>query len=272
MRLTITYCLLLLTKVVLTQDNNNLITTIDDSSFGKLGFIGNYAGISNTKNRQQPHYTIDQSILLRQNNSNSEFEEIVQFGGNITSSCSLQNYIYFAGEFQYVNQTNLVNHIVKLNTETNTIELLSNGLNGPVYTIYCDEMDDIIYIGGNFSSPIETNAIISATAGNVASWSIKNNTWAMLPWKGFNGPVYTITKNKKSNAILFGGRFDATVDGQFFNSNTSQLVSMSSPTVKTQKKYMINKINLFTKITLYSISLYSLYHLEMVALTVIQIV
>lgn len=223
MRLTLTFCLFLSLKIV--SGLFSVPTVIDEDSVGRLGFAGNYAGISNVKSIQQFQSTNEDSIILR--NNNNIFEKISNFQGNITSSCMFQNSIYFGGQFETVNQTYLVHHIVKFDTQTNQFQSLNQGLNGPVYSLYCDELDQILYIGGNFSSPIQTNSTMS----NVASWNIKNSSWSLLPWKGFNGPVYTITKNKKFNTILFGGHFDATGDGQFFNSNTSQLVPLNSPTV-----------------------------------------
>lgn len=222
MRLTLAYCLLYL-KVAAALFS--VPTVIDDESAGQLGFAGNYAGISNIKSSLQSQSAMDQSVLLR--TVEGIYQKVSNFQGNITSSCVFQNSIYFGGRFETVNQTMTVNHIVKFDINANKFEPLQNGLNGPVYTLYCDESDQLIYIGGNFSSPIENNSTMS----NVASWNTNNQTWSLLPWKGFNGPVYTITKNKKYNTVLFGGRFDATGDGQFFNSNTSQLVPMNAPTV-----------------------------------------
>ncbi|KAG0169751.1 hypothetical protein DFQ29_009564 [Apophysomyces sp. BC1021] len=59
----------------------------------------------------------------------------------------------------------------------------------------------------------------------------QNGNWSAVPWKGFNGPVYTISPNVERNTILFGGRFDATGDGQYFNANSSQSVNMDQPTI-----------------------------------------
>lgn len=222
MGLIVTFCFLflLLFKSNVSAAIFSTPTVIDDDSFGQLGFTGNYAGISNIKSDLQ-FESLSTSTLIRQNDSNSVFEKLIEFKGNITSSCKYKNLIYLAD----------VNHIIQFDTQTNQFQPLNGqALNGTVYTLYCDETDDVIYVGGNFTSPINTNS--TANADNVASWNIKNNSWSLLPWKGFNGPVYTITKNMKTNTLLFGGRFDATGDGQFFNSNTSQLVAMGSPTVR----------------------------------------
>ncbi|KAI8642326.1 cortical protein marker for cell polarity-domain-containing protein [Parasitella parasitica] len=189
------------------------VKCIDIDEIGQLGFAGNYAGISNVKSNNQ-FESIDSTNLIQQ--KDDVFEKIATFSGNITAYCSIENDIYLGGYFKTVNET-LFNHIVKYNTQSNQFQPLAQGLNGSVYSLYCDEIDNVVYVGGNFT-------------GNAIQWDTTNNQWVQVPWKGFNGPVYTITKNKKYSTILFGGRFDATSDGQFFNSNTSQLVPLSSPT------------------------------------------
>lgn len=188
---------------------------IDDS---QLGFVGNYAGISKYHSNLQFETMSDIAALVQQG-ENGIFEKLSIFDGNITSTCTIQDDIYIGGYFTTVNHTLSMQHVVKYNTQSNQFQALDQGLDGPVYTLFCDQVDQIVYVGGNFSL-------------HVAQWSLTNQSWAPLPWKGFNGPVNTITKNTKYNTLLFGGQFDATGDGQLFNSNTSQLVPMSSPTVK----------------------------------------
>ncbi|CEG69230.1 hypothetical protein RMATCC62417_05336 [Rhizopus microsporus] len=68
--------------------------------------------------------------------------------------------------------------------------------------------------------------------GHVAMWHMSNSSWAPLPWKGLNGPVYTITRNIKQNTILFGGQFNATLSDTsdlINNFSTSQPIPMNMP-------------------------------------------
>ncbi|CEG78365.1 hypothetical protein RMATCC62417_12984 [Rhizopus microsporus] len=63
-------------------------------------------------------------------------------------------------------------------------------------------------------------------------WHMSNSSWAPLPWKGLNGPVYTITRNNKQNTILFGGQFNATLSDTsdlINNFSTSQPIPMNMP-------------------------------------------
>lgn len=198
---------------------------------GKLGLIGKFAGISFTKDMLQFHSP--SNILLQQNDTYLDLTSFVD--GNITAACALESTIYLGGQFRVVNQT--VNYIVQYNIETNQFQPLNQGLDGPVLSLYCDSTDSILYVGGLFTAPLNTNA--SLYGGHVAQWY--NNTWLPLPWKGLNGPVYTITKNNKQNTILFGGRFNTTLftnnsNLESDNFDTSQTIPMDSPfTVKYNK-------------------------------------
>ncbi|KAI9357209.1 cortical protein marker for cell polarity-domain-containing protein [Pilaira anomala] len=62
--------------------------------------------------------------------------------------------------------------------------------------------------------------------GHVAIY--KQSQWFPVPWKGFNGPVYSIIKHQQQQSILFAGQFDSTGDGQFFNENTAQTINLLS--------------------------------------------
>ncbi|EIE75573.1 hypothetical protein RO3G_00277 [Rhizopus delemar RA 99-880] len=191
---------------------------------GKLGLIGKFAGISFAKDILQFHSP--SNILLHQNDTYLDLTSFID--GNITAACALESTIYLGGQFRVVNQT--VNYIVQYNIETNQFQPLNQGLDGPVLSLYCDSTDSILYVGGLFTAPLNTNA--SLYGGHVAQWY--NNTWLPLPWKGLNGPVYTITKNNKQNTILFGGRFNTTLftnnsNLESDNFDTSQTIPMDSP-------------------------------------------
>ncbi|KAF2436411.1 hypothetical protein EJ08DRAFT_578792 [Tothia fuscella] len=69
------------------------------------------------------------------------------------------------------------------------------GLDGSVAALYCDQASSTVYVGGSFTGGGATNAIAWVTG------------WTNLPFSGFNGPVYSITKAPNGN-IVFGGDFD----------------------------------------------------------------
>jgi hypothetical protein len=142
--------------------------------------------------------------------------------------------LYLAGNFPTLTTHNdnntsavTVNNIARWDMTTNTLSTLDQGMDGPVYALYCDSTNHTLYVGGEFHQPIGSNS--TSFAGSVAQWY--NNQWLPLPWQGFNGPVHVITHNPKQNTVLFGGRFDATGDGVYFNMNSSQPVNLDQPTV-----------------------------------------
>jgi hypothetical protein len=208
MRLSLIFFLLILYNRPTLQE-----VIIEDAD---IGFVGNFAGISISKSPHQFETLSSNSSLIGYTDS-SIYQHLSSFNGNITCSCQIQDDIYFGGYFDTVNNTISANHIIKYNMQANLFQPLLGGLDGPVYSLYCDTQS--LYVGGNFSN-------------HAIQWSFNTNNWTQLPWKGFNGPVYTITKDPRRGTILFGGRFDATMDGQFFNTNTSQQVPLDAPTVR----------------------------------------
>jgi hypothetical protein len=188
------------------------LPTLNLDSVGQLGFIGDYAGLSPFKTERQFEQLSSDSqsgILLK--NHDDTFELLYSIQGTIETSCQLNDQqVVLAGSFEY---NNTFHNIVQL--DTNSLQLTPiNGIDGSVYALYCDS--DRIYIGGNFNN----SALI-----------YQNNQLLPLPWKGFNGPVYTITKNPFTNSILFGGQFDSTGDGQYFNGRTSQSINLATSAV-----------------------------------------
>ncbi|KAF7727896.1 hypothetical protein EC973_006895 [Apophysomyces ossiformis] len=200
------------------------IPKIDWSTVGQLGFAGNIAGLSRYQNTAQfesiqPNVS---SILLQENGF---YNKIASANGHIFATCLLDSAdLFIGGNFTTIHNTSY-SHIARFNLQTHTLSPLAQGLDGPVYALYCGP--DAVYVGGEFGKP----------SSNAAIW---NGSWVPVPWKGFNGPVYTIQHNPKTDTILFGGRFDATLDGQYLNTNTSQTVNMGAPTVVSSGNNALN--------------------------------
>ncbi|KAI9248613.1 cortical protein marker for cell polarity-domain-containing protein [Sporodiniella umbellata] len=96
---------------------------------------------------------------------------------------------------------------------------LQQGLDGPVRSLYCTNAS--VYVGGEFNQPIGYN---STQFAHAALWT--ENQWTALPWKGFNGPVYTIAGVQQS--ILFGGKFNTIGDRLFANQSYQQSFDLGS--------------------------------------------
>ncbi|KAG0193568.1 hypothetical protein DFQ28_004460 [Apophysomyces sp. BC1034] len=202
-----------------------VIPTIDWNAIGQLGFTGDFAGLSRFNSTAQ-FESIEpdvSSIILQENGL---YELVASTNGRISATCLLDSvYLFIGGNFSTIHNTSY-NNVARYNLQTRTLSPLAQGLDGPVHTLYCDT--DNVYAGGEFGKP----------STNAAMW--KADSWVPVPWKGFNGPVYTIKHNPKTDTLLFGGRFDATMDGQFLNTNTSQTVNIGAPTVVSSGNNALN--------------------------------
>ncbi|KAI8646983.1 cortical protein marker for cell polarity-domain-containing protein [Parasitella parasitica] len=217
------WCLYFIVAVVA----DNLLPEIQlDLVGGQLGFAGDYAGLSPYKEPSQFETLYSSSIILSEIIDNTAiFKSFATINGSIETYCQLTDSEFIlAGNFITINET-IYNHIARFSSQSRQFSTLGQGLDGAVRSIYCTA--DAIYVGGDFMAPI--NANVSQYSGHAASYA--NNQWSPLPWKGFNGPVYSIINNTQQNSIIFGGQFDSTGDGQYANANsswTTQMVNMDS--------------------------------------------
>ncbi|KAI9323395.1 cortical protein marker for cell polarity-domain-containing protein [Dichotomocladium elegans] len=210
------------------------LPTIRNDAVGQLGFAGDYAGISQYKDTRQfesintnsSSPVVVGSIVMQKDGT---FELVASADGDITATCvDANNNVYLGGSFNQLNNTPF-NYITRFDPVSSTLFSLGQGLDGPVEALLCD--NDVVYVGGDFVAPIGVaNTTFASYTGHAAIWFQSNNSWGPVPWSGFNGPVYTITRNPATNTILFGGRFDSTGDGVYYNPNSSQAMNMGAPT------------------------------------------
>lgn len=192
----------------------------------QLTISGSYNGISLYKDTKQ--LTSIQpltSSIISLSNDTLQLLGSSNIDGIIHDACIFKNTLVFGGNFSNFHGQSVKN-IASIDLTTHQIIPLSKGLDGQVYSIYCDT--DQIYVGGSFVAPSTSDSIsysdsLSQFGGNIALW--KNDKWVGLPWKGLNGPVYSILKNKK-NQVIFGGRFDTTTDGQSVHAPASQPIRL----------------------------------------------
>ncbi|KAI8341825.1 cortical protein marker for cell polarity-domain-containing protein [Chlamydoabsidia padenii] len=239
--LLLSVCVILSTKA----DTTYSPPMLDSSRVGQLGIVGRFAGLSPYTNTLQSANS-SPGIGVFEQDANSIFSRHLTGSGKLHASCIMDQQLYLGGVFSALatndnekgnnNNNNdptsttttvTVNNIARWDMTANTLSALDQGVDGPVYALYCDPNNHTLYVGGEFRQPIGMNT--TSFAGSVAQWY--NNQWLPLPWQGFNGPVHVITQNPKQNTLLFGGRFDATGDGVYFNMNSSQPVNLDQPTV-----------------------------------------
>ncbi|KAK4510960.1 uncharacterized protein ATC70_000069 [Mucor velutinosus] len=197
-----------------------------DSVGGQLVFAGDFAGLSPYRLPSQFESLDATSLILSDSIDDiNVFQSFATINGSIETYCQLaDNEFILAGNFISINETTY-NYIARFNSQSRQLSLLDQGLDGAVKSIYCTS--DAIYVGGDFMAPVHAN--MSQYTGHAAVYA--NNQWSPLPWKGFNGPVNSIIQHAQQNAIIFGGQFDATGDGQYATPNasaTTQMVNLDS--------------------------------------------
>ncbi|KAI7906872.1 cortical protein marker for cell polarity-domain-containing protein [Cokeromyces recurvatus] len=194
-----------------------------DSVGGQLGFVGDYAGLSPFKNSLQFESLPTTSLITSDEEDDMLiFNFFSTINGSIETFCKLTDTQFIlAGNFNTINHTTF-NNIVQFDTQSRTFSPLQQGLDGPVYSVYCLNQSTV-YVGGNFIAPINNSQQFT---GHVAIWN--DNQWSPVPWNGFNGPVYSILPHQQQQSILFAGQFDSTGDGQYMNQTFSQQINLIS--------------------------------------------
>lgn len=218
------YLLLLLLNIVYASHVTH--PNINFDPLQQIGISGSYNGISLYKDTDQlTSITPLTSSVISLSNDTLQLLASSNINGIIYDACIFNSdTLVFAGNFTTLNN-NKMNNIASIDLNTKQLKPLLNGLDGTVNTVYCDTNE--IYVGGSFIAPNTPDMIsysnsLSQFGGSVALW--KNNKWVGLPWKGLNGPVYSIIKNK--DQIIFGGKFDTTTDGQTFYAPAHQPISL----------------------------------------------
>lgn len=202
--------------------DTSYIPNLDLTAFEQLGICGDFAGLSRFVNANQFETLDANTATIIQKYSNNTFERVASTAGVINTACKLPQSgtndafdVYFAGSFSSINNTT-TNNIAKLDSQTGQITSLGSGLNGPVYTLYCDASSSTVYAGGAFNS-------------SAMMW--RSGSWVGMPWAGLDGPVYTISPNPITNTVFFAGSFQSTMNGVYGNSTVSQPVPLTPPSV-----------------------------------------
>ncbi|CAG8463451.1 1367_t:CDS:2 [Funneliformis caledonium] len=211
---------------------------INFNGLSQILTLGQYNGISVYSapgQRENFDITSDSFISQAQNNT-FQLVGTTSYNGTINAICILPRSnegmdVYIGGKFDTLGDIS-VNNIARYDPSSKTLSSLVEGLDGPVYSLYCDTKNSIVYVGGSFvtpTNPVANNINATDFAGSVAVW--RDETWVPLPFKGFNGPVYTIAYNEPNNTIYFGGQFDATGDGIFGAASNTQPINIQKAVI-----------------------------------------
>ncbi|KAJ4414440.1 hypothetical protein N0V85_003148 [Neurospora sp. IMI 360204] len=211
-------------------------TNLDLKDLGRVALAGDFSGISLFQFEEQnerPFKTNgSQSLLARM--PNGIFGPVVTTDATILTMCTFvegngkEDGVIIGGNFTSLQ---LPTHgsespnykeskaIALFNPNTSSIETLS-GLEGQVYAVLCDRDTNSVYVGGNFVGKDSRNAI---------AW-VGGQGWTDLPFRGFNGPVNSITKASNGH-IIYGGSFTGLGNATAPTKRDGQVINLSSATI-----------------------------------------
>lgn len=215
----------------------NNIPQIDFEALGgTLGVVGNFAGLE--------LYSAATSYLaagpgaggatLVTLDANGQARRIGQTDGEIYAiqPCGSDGQVFFAGSFSATGSATTRNIGVYF-SQNDTIAPVSDGLDGPVHALACDESTSMLYVGGTFNRPSNSGLTYQ---GAVASWSTASHRWAPLPFGGFPGnnvDIRSIALSQRdgSTSLIFGGSFDTYWVNQTAAASNVTVTTLANGTV-----------------------------------------
>ena len=178
-------------------------TNVDLSNLGRVGLAGDFDGISlyQFQGQSEDGFNTNGSQGLLAPFPNGGFATLASSDAAIRAMCTLSingtTSVVVGGNFTSLGGINTSGAAI-FNPNSSAITPLS-GLSGQVSALLCDQDTDTVYVGGTLMGVNSTNAV--ALVGS-------QGKWIDLPFKGFNGPVTSITKASNGH-IIFGGEFTA---------------------------------------------------------------
>ncbi|GAM83499.1 hypothetical protein ANO11243_014870 [Dothideomycetidae sp. 11243] len=206
---------------------------LDLSDLGRVAVVGDFDSISvaQFKEQSQSGFSTNGSQSLLGRYPDGAFANLAASDGIIEAMCPfIMKDGSMAGIVVGGNFTSLggvqAQGAALFNPNTSQITPLP-GLSGSIASIYCDAQSSTVYFGGSFSGANSTNAIAWITG------------WTNLPFAGFNGPVYSVTRAPNGN-IVFAGNFDGLgntttpeeKNGQVINIGSADLTTGSTATTE----------------------------------------
>ncbi|PVU91360.1 hypothetical protein BB561_004425 [Smittium simulii] len=199
--------------------------------------IGDFNGISNSP----PLFFSNQAsskLVSFGHNSTNNLNIATAENEVITAACSLNfnnnSWSVVGGAFSSINGYK-ANNIFASSFDGRLLDFLL-GLNGPVNALYCDQLNRIVWVGGNFTAPSEdylfsTISSFNLWSGGFAGFDIESNSWIKSSWTGINGSVFSIAPNNDNSILWVGGNFNSTLDTRDDTSLSSQPVNIASQSV-----------------------------------------
>lgn len=181
---------------------------VDFDRMGAVGLAGAFAGLDFYSNTSQSLNPTASTLLIRSNQGALTYVASTDSGGRVLSSCTMNGIVYLAGSFSVIGDVQLPN-VASYDPSSGSFTPLgatNSGPNGPVDVIFCDEKENKLWLGGNFTFPGRA----------VALYDIKSKSWSAPPFVGFTGAqdrVLSITMNATQTSLFFAGSFITSFQG-----------------------------------------------------------
>lgn len=185
-----------------------------DALGGSLGVAGSFAGLelydASTGYAVAGGGTGGASLVVIDDETHKA-RRLGQTDGQIYAvlACGSEGQVFFAGNFSATGAVSTRN-IGVYYSQNDTIAPVSDGLDGSVHALACDESTSELYVGGIFNRPV---GLGSSYRGAVATWSTSSNQWSPLPFGGFPGGdvdvrSIAVSSRSDSKSLIFGGSFN----------------------------------------------------------------
>lgn len=211
---------------------------IDFEGLGAVGVAGSFDGVSIWRpelalNESNTYDSNTSALILRDESGQLTKINETNPGGKIHTICQrtqAPNTVYVGGLFTQMGGLNASN-VAAYDPAAKSWDTLNGGLDGEVFSLYCDDKYSLLYAGGSFVRPANVSNVTDTSRylGNVASWNMTGATWLPVPFGGLNGTVHQITAGLNASTLRFAGSFDTAFSSSQGNLSISGTNTSASP-------------------------------------------
>lgn len=221
------------------------VPSISDT-FGSMGVVGRYEGISRYEYVGQQDQSSNNAYYDRviAQVDKQFYTSLQTFDGSVYSSCSINDLLFLSGNFTSIGGNfSTPEGLVQYNLSSTSFSLLKDSSRvfgsdntGSISTLYCDAVNNKVYIGGSFTYSNNTGVVI---------YNLNSQSWELPLFGGFPegskiNAITAIDPDDENSNIVFGGRFNGlanyslTSDISYDNSSlfNAQRISFHSATVR----------------------------------------
>lgn len=194
---------------------------VDFNRMGRVGLAGSFAGLDVVANSSSSLSFDPTTSTLLSRAPDGSLTRIgsTDVGGSIFAACALDDTVFVAGNFSSIGGTSAANVASYSPSSDSFTALGTNGPDGAVHSLFCDDSNNNVWAGGKFASP----------SPSVAIWNTKSSSWSPPPFGGLSGAageVLSITSNSSHNSLIFTGSFLAS-----FGNSSVALNGTNNPNV-----------------------------------------